>query len=54
MHEALCPPCGTVIRAATEDELVADVQAHAKQFHGHDPTREEVLQASRRVDETGR
>jgi predicted small metal-binding protein len=52
MHEALCPPCGTVIRAATEDELVAGVQAHAKQFHGHDPTREEVLQVSRRVDQT--
>lgn len=50
MFEALCPPCGTVIRADAEEKLIEDVQAHAKQFHGHDPTREEILAAARAVD----
>lgn len=47
MQEVVCPPCGTVIRGDNEDHLVAAVQSHAKESHGHLPTREEVLKTAR-------
>jgi predicted small metal-binding protein len=53
LQEVLCPPCGTVIQAQTEDQLVEEVQAHAKQFHGHDPSREEILSFARELGEGG-
>jgi predicted small metal-binding protein len=53
VQELLCPPCGTVIRGENEEQLIEDVQAHAKQFHGHLPTREEVRSAVRPVHESG-
>ena len=31
---ATCPRCDTVITAADEDDLVAKVQAHARDDHG--------------------
>jgi len=35
--------CGFVMRGETEDELVANVQKHAREVHDLDLTREQVL-----------
>jgi predicted small metal-binding protein len=35
--------CGYVVRGNTDDELVADAQKHARDVHGIDITREQVL-----------
>ena len=35
--------CGKVIREQSDDELVANVQKHAKEVHHMELTREEVL-----------
>jgi len=35
--------CGKTIRAATDDQLVTDVQKHAKEVHDMDLSREQVL-----------
>lgn len=29
-----CPPCGTILTADSDDELVAAVRAHALEHHG--------------------
>jgi predicted small metal-binding protein len=35
--------CGQVVRGDSDDELVAAVQRHAREAHGMDLTREQVL-----------
>lgn len=35
--------CGYVARGASDDELVQDVQQHAKEVHDMDLSREQVL-----------
>jgi predicted small metal-binding protein len=35
--------CGYVVRGETDDELVANVQKHAREVHDMDLTREQVL-----------
>ena len=35
--------CGHVVRGDTDDELVANVQAHAREVHDMEVTREQVL-----------
>jgi predicted small metal-binding protein len=35
--------CGHVIRGETDDELVANVQRHAREVHDMEITREQVL-----------
>lgn len=35
--------CGTIIREQGDDQLVAAVQQHAREVHGMDLTREQVL-----------
>jgi predicted small metal-binding protein len=35
--------CGYVIRGETDDELVANVQKHAREVHDMELTREQVL-----------
>ncbi|HXZ83458.1 MAG TPA: DUF1059 domain-containing protein [Acidimicrobiales bacterium] len=47
--EVTCQPCGEVIRAEDDDELVAKVQSHAKEQHGKDLDREDVLASAREV-----
>ncbi|MGD0084294.1 MAG: DUF1059 domain-containing protein [Acidimicrobiales bacterium] len=47
--EVTCPPCGEVIRADDDDELVATVQSHAKEQHGGDLDREHILTSAREV-----
>jgi predicted small metal-binding protein len=35
--------CGRVLRGATDDELVAAAQKHAREAHGMELTRDQVL-----------
>jgi predicted small metal-binding protein len=35
--------CGYVVRGETDDELVANVQKHAREVHDMEITREQVL-----------
>jgi predicted small metal-binding protein len=35
--------CGRVVRGDTDDELVAAAQKHAREAHGMDLTRDQVL-----------
>jgi len=35
--------CGHVVRGETDDELVTNVQNHAREVHNMDITREQVL-----------
>lgn len=35
--------CGTVVRGETDNELVANVQEHAREVHDMEITREQVL-----------
>jgi predicted small metal-binding protein len=43
MQKVIKCPCGFVLRAATDDELVSKAQQHAKQVHQMDLTREQAL-----------
>ena len=38
--------CGHVVRGDTDDELVANVQVHAREVHDMEVTREQVLAMS--------
>lgn len=35
--------CGYVVRGETEDELIANAQTHARDVHGMEISREQVL-----------
>jgi predicted small metal-binding protein len=39
--------CGHVVRGETDDELVANVQKHAREVHDMEITREQVLAMAR-------
>ena len=43
-------PCGEVIRAETDDELVSQVQEHGKAVHQQDVTREDALAMAQPAD----
>ncbi len=43
MAKAVDCPCGWSVRTENDDELVREVQKHAKDVHNQSPTREEVL-----------
>jgi predicted small metal-binding protein len=47
----LCPPCGAIIVADTEEEVVEKALDHAADRHGSRLTREDVLAAVRRPSE---
>ena len=38
--------CGHVVRGETDDELVANVQKHAREVHDMEITREQILAMS--------
>jgi predicted small metal-binding protein len=40
-------PCGFVIQAETEDQLVAEAQQHAKESHDMELSREQALAMAR-------
>ena len=43
MTKVLNCDCGRVVRGDTDDELVAAAQKHAREAHGMELTREQVL-----------
>lgn len=43
MSKVINCPCGYIVRADTEDELVAQAQKHAKAVHGMELTRDQAL-----------
>ncbi|MCH6555130.1 MAG: DUF1059 domain-containing protein [Chloroflexi bacterium] len=43
MAKVINCPCGWTTRSDTDDELVKQVQQHAKEVHDQETTREEVL-----------
>jgi predicted small metal-binding protein len=48
--QRICPPCGSVLTAETEDELVAAVQEHARNEHGAEVERQHILDEATDVD----
>ncbi|HLG68307.1 MAG TPA: DUF1059 domain-containing protein [Acidimicrobiales bacterium] len=48
--EVTCPPCGQVIRGESDDDLVANVQRHAKEQHDRNLDREHILESAREVE----
>jgi predicted small metal-binding protein len=43
MNKVIKCPCGMVVRAADEKELVAQAQRHAREVHAMELTREQAL-----------
>lgn len=43
MAKVISCPCGWTARAETDDDLVSQVQKHAKDVHDQTATREEIL-----------
>ncbi len=43
MRKIMLCDCGHVVRGETDDELVANVQKHAREVHDMEITREQVL-----------
>lgn len=43
MQKVINCPCGFVVRGATDDELVARAQEHARQVHQMELSREQAL-----------
>lgn len=46
-------PCGTVVRSAADDELVALAQAHAREVHQMELTREQALEMAQPESDEG-
>ena len=47
MKKVVCPPCGAEFKSHSDDELVEITQKHAKTFHHHEVTREEILKPAK-------
>jgi predicted small metal-binding protein len=47
MEKVIHCPCGFVVKGATDDELVSRAQAHAKEVHQMDLSREQALAMAR-------
>lgn len=43
MDKVIHCPCGYIVRAETDDELVVQAQQHARAVHGMELTREQAL-----------
>jgi predicted small metal-binding protein len=43
MEKVINCPCGYIVKGASDDELVAKAQQHAKQVHQMDLSREQAL-----------
>ncbi|MGQ0538964.1 MAG: DUF1059 domain-containing protein [Gemmatimonadaceae bacterium] len=46
-------PCGFIVKGATDDELVARAQEHAKAVHQMDLTRDQALAMAKPVEGEG-
>jgi predicted small metal-binding protein len=49
MEKVINCPCGFVVKGDTDDELVARAQAHAKDVHQMDLSRDQALAMARPV-----
>jgi predicted small metal-binding protein len=49
MEKVINCPCGFVVKGETDDELVARAQAHAKEVHQMDLSRDQALAMARPV-----
>ena len=47
MEKVINCPCGFVVKAETDDQLVVKAQQHAKDVHQMDLTREQALAMAR-------
>lgn len=48
MSKVVNCPCGATVKGATDDELVANVQAHAREIHdGMAVSREQALEMAK-------
>ena len=47
MTKAISCPCGHIVRAKNEQELVGKAQRHAKEAHGMELTRDQILAMAR-------
>ena len=47
MTKVITCPCGYVVRGKDEEEIVTKAQQHAKEAHGMELTREQVLAMAR-------
>jgi predicted small metal-binding protein len=47
MAKTITCPCGWTVTADTDDDLVSQVQKHAKDTHQQEATREEILSMAR-------
>ena len=47
MAKVINCPCGFVLRAETEDEVIAKAQAHARETHRMELTREQAAEMAR-------
>ena len=47
MQKIINCPCGYVVKADTDDQLVAKAQQHAKEVHQMDLSREQALAMAR-------
>ena len=47
MSKVFTCECGVVLRGVDDDELVANTQRHAREVHGMEVTREQVLAMAR-------
>ncbi len=43
VKQVTCPPCGAIIHASSDDELVAELQQHTREQHGMSLSRDQVL-----------
>ena len=50
MAKAVNCPCGETLKADTDDELVQLVQAHGKEVHDQEVTREDALAMAHPAD----
>ena len=47
MAKVIDCPCGWTVRAESDEELIRQVQQHAKEVHNQEATREQVLAMAR-------
>lgn len=47
MQKVITCPCGFVVKAETDDQLVAKAQQHAKEVHQQELSRDQALSMAR-------
>ena len=47
--EVTCPPCGVVLRADDDEELIRIVQEHARADHDTELNAQDIIESAREV-----